>query len=276
MSRGRDAAPAVTGGPALACRGLAVGYDHRAVVEGLDLALEPGRALALVGTNGSGKSTLLRTIIGLLPPVVGSCTALGGPPGRAPARTAYLAQSHPGASVLPLRVVDVVRMARYASLGLFGRTTAKDRALVDDAMDQLGITHLAQQPLRALSGGQRQRVFLAQAAARDADLLVLDEPTAGLDVTGTGAYRAMVDAALARGAAVVTATHDIADAQRHDDVLLLAGRVVAQGPPEVVLTAEHLLQAFGIALQAVDHHSHLDLIATEHPHAHPEGDGHTH
>lgn len=257
---------------ALRCSGLSVGYDRRAVVSGIDLSLPAGEALALVGTNGSGKSTLLKTVMGLLPAVAGECTVLGGAPAASPVRVAYLGQAHVSRFLLPLQAIDVVRMGRFAALGLVRRPTAADRTLVNDAMEELGVAHLAKQPLRSLSGGQQQRVYLAQVVARDADLLVLDEPTSGLDIAGRTLYRAMVDRALARGASVVTATHDIADAQRCQQVLLLAGRIVAQGTPAQVLTAEHLLASFGIALQGIDHGAHQDLIVTEEPHAH----GHDH
>lgn len=263
---------------AVECRDLSIGYGHHAVVEGIDVTLQPGQALALVGTNGSGKSTLLKTIMGLIDPMGGTCRVLGAAPGTQHARVAYLGQAYRSRSLLPLQARDVVKMGRYASLGLFGRAGVKDRALVRDALEQMGISHLAGAPLRSMSGGQQQRVFLAQVAAREGDLLVLDEPTAGLDMSGAAAYRDLVAQALARGAAVVTATHDIADAQTCDQVILLAGRIVAQGTARQVLTAEHLLDAFGIALQSVEHQSHRDLIITEQPHAHGHGheQGHDH
>ena len=257
---------------ALQCAQLSIGYDRRPVVSGIDLTLSAGQALALVGTNGSGKSTMLKTVMGLLDAVAGECSVLGAAPGASPVRVAYLGQAHPSRFMLPLQAIDVVRMGRFAALGLVRRPTVDDRRLVTEAMDELGVAHLAKLPLRSLSGGQQQRVYLAQVVARDADLLVLDEPTSGLDIAGRTLYRAMVDRALARGAAVVTATHDIADAQRCHQVLLLAGRIVAQGTPAQVLTAEHLLASFGIALQGVDHGEHRDLIVTEEPHGH----GHDH
>ncbi|MEY4230809.1 MAG: zinc transporter ZnuC [Actinomycetota bacterium] len=261
---------------AVECAHLSVGYGQHAVVEGIDVVLEPGQALALVGTNGSGKSTLLKTIMGLIDPIAGTCRVLGGQPGTQHARVAYLGQAHPSRSVLPLQALDVVKMGRYASLGLLRRAGARDRTLVRDALEQMGIGHLATAPLRSLSGGQQQRVFLAQVAAREGDLLVLDEPTAGLDLSGAAAYHDLVSKALARGASVVTATHDIADAQTCDQVVLLAGRIVAQGTPQQVLTADHLLDAFGIVLQSVEHQSHRDLIITELPHAHDHEHGHEH
>jgi ABC-type Mn2+/Zn2+ transport system ATPase subunit len=254
--------------PVITAEGLTIGYRSRAVVADLDLHLERGQMLALVGTNGSGKSTLLKTIVGLLPLIEGSITVLGQPPGRQPRRLAYASQFHQSGFVLPLRVRDVVRMARFANHGLLGRTGATDRDLVEEALDRMGISELAGRPLSDLSGGQRQRVYVAQALARRADLLVLDEPGAGIDVAGRDLYEAALDDERARGAAVVVATHDIGEAERADRVVLLAGRVVAQGSAGEVLTAENLLDAFGVSLRRVGG----ALLAGEEPHAHHHDD----
>ena len=261
-------ASAVTPAVALAATALSIGYGAEPVVEGISLTLKAGASLALVGTNGSGKSTLLKTILGLLDPVAGSIEVLGARPGTRPKAVAYLGQSRPQAGVVPIRAIDVVGMGRFASLGLFGRTTARDRQLVQEAMAHLEIGHLAERPLGALSGGQRQRVFLAQVMAHDADLLVLDEPTTGLDVAGRERYLALVATALSRGKAVVTATHDISEAAGCDQVLLLNRNIVAFGSPSEVLTAPRLLQAFGIVLQGVQHDDHQDLVFGEQPHGH--------
>jgi ABC-type Mn2+/Zn2+ transport system ATPase subunit len=250
-------------------RDLAVGYDGRPVVDALDLEVGPGRVLALVGTNGSGKSTLLKTFAGLLPAISGHLEVFGAPPGASPHRLAYLSQFHRTALVLPLRSRDVVRMGRFADHGLLGRLGPVDERLVDESMARMGVADLARRPLRDLSGGQQQRVYLAQALARRGDLLVLDEPTAGIDAAGAERYTAVVEEERARGATVVVATHDIADAARADDVLLLAGRVVAHGPPAEVLTAEHLLDAFGIALRRVED----ALLLGEEPHGHERAHG---
>jgi ABC-type Mn2+/Zn2+ transport system ATPase subunit len=248
--------------------GLSIGYGSRAVVSDLDITLHAGEALALVGVNGSGKSTLLKTLAGLLAPVSGRVQVFGRDAGRSPHRLAYLGQFHPAAGLLPLQVRDVVTMARYRHRGLLGRMTRADHDAVTRSMERAGIAEHASAPLRSLSGGQQQRAYLAHALAREADLILLDEPTAGLDVAANEHYAELVREELARGAAVITATHDVRDAARCDQVILLAGRVVAAGPPTEVLSPERLLDAFGIALLAVPHEDHTDLVVPEHPHAH--------
>ena len=240
-----------TGGeaPAIAARDLSVGYRGVPLVAGIYLVVPSHSSLALVGTNGSGKSTLLRTLVGLLPAVAGSLVVLGARPGGAPRRLAYGAQFHASGFVLPLRAIEVVRMARYPERGLLGRLRSEDHDLVEWAMETMGVRDLARSPLRSLSGGQQQRVYLAQALARRADLIVLDEPSAGLDAGGRELYLQAFAAELARGASIVTATHDIAEAAEYDQVLLLARRVVALGPGAEVLTADRLLETFGILVR---------------------------
>lgn len=255
--------------PAVRARSLAVGYERRPVVEGIDITLPPGGALAVVGTNGSGKSTLVRTIAGLLPVVGGDLSVLGGAPGGQPARVAYLPQSHPKAFVLPMRAADVVAMGRFARLGLVRRMRAADRAAVARGMERMGVSHLARAPLATLSGGQRQRIHLAQALAWEADLLVLDEPTSGLDVAGQRLLEEAIAEERARGCAVVVCTHDIRDALAADHALLLAGRVVASGAPDRVLTRDTLLETFGLVVAQLPGGSELTMDPT-HRHDHDD------
>lgn len=231
--------------PTISAVSLAVGYGHRPVVDGLDFALYPGQLLVLIGTNGSGKSTLLKTLAGLLDPQGGDVDVLGERPGSQPARVAYLPQHPVSSHTLPLRAEDVVSMGRFARRGLFGRFTTDDRNAVRDAMQRTGASDQAQRPLRDLSGGQQQRAHLAQVLARRAEVLLLDEPTAGLDVSGRRLVADLIREERERGVTVVMATHELGDAETADAAILLAQRVVAQGSPEAVLTDEALREVFG-------------------------------
>lgn len=246
----------------LRTRQLDIGYDSETVVAEITLELRSGQSLALVGINGSGKSTLLKTIVGLLPPLGGDLEVLGTRPGGAPRRIAYLSQFHTSGFVLPLRARDVVGMGRFSARGLLGQMTTEDDELVAAAMRTMGVERLADAPLRSLSGGQQQRVYLAQVLARRADLLVLDEPSAGLDAGGREVYTQAMQAELARGAAIVTATHDIQEAANCDQAMLLAHRVVAIGPGREVLTPETLLETFGI----IFNRNGIAVIEREHGH----------
>lgn len=255
---------------AIEARGLDVGYRSEVVVPGIELTVPEGGSLALVGTNGSGKSTLIRTLVGLIPMSAGSLTVLDATPGQAPARLAYLSQFHASGYVLPIRAVDVVRMARYASLGLIRRAGSEDHDLVEWAMATMGISELRGQPMRNLSGGQRQRVYLAKVLAHRADLIVLDEPAAGLDAGGRERYLDAFAAELRRGAALVTATHDIGEAVEYDQVLLLARRVVALGAGAEVLTPDRLMETFGIVISD-PHDEHVGrFTVAERTHGSPQ------
>jgi len=255
---------AAEAGPALVASALSVGYQREVVVENIALELDRGRVLALVGTNGSGKSTFLKTIAGLIPPLSGSIEVLGGRPLAAPAKVAYMGQFHPSSGALPLRAIDVVRMARFAKLGLVGRRGSEDEEAVRVAMEIMGVTEFARSPLNTLSGGQRQRVFIAQAFARDAELILLDEPATNLDLPSRETYRRLIREAAARGTAVVVATHDIEEAVACDYALLLAHRVVAFGRGREVLRAETLLSTFGI----VGRYQEGGVVVVEREHGH--------
>jgi ABC-type Mn2+/Zn2+ transport system ATPase subunit len=234
---------------AIETHGLTVGYRNDVVVRDIELSVRPGNSLALVGTNGSGKSTLIKTLVGLIPALGGSVRVLGAEPGKAPRRIAYHAQFHASGYILPIRVIDVVRMGRYPALGLTGRMGPLDHELVEYGLERMGISNLVRAPMRSLSGGQLQRVYLAQVLARRADLIVLDEPTAGIDAGGRELYLEAFADELRRGAVIVTATHDIAEAVEYDQVLLLARRVIALGPGRDVLTPDQLMETFGIVIQ---------------------------
>lgn len=225
--------------------GLAVGYGHRPVVDGLDFALFPGQLLVLIGTNGSGKSTLLKTLAGLLAPQGGDISVLDGAAGTQPARVAYLPQHPVSSHTLPLRVEDVVTMGRFARHGLLGRMNSDDVDAVEDAMRRTGAVDFRRRPLRDLSGGQQQRAHLAQVLCRGGEVLLLDEPTAGLDISGRRLVADLIAQERARGVTVVMATHELSDADTADAAILLAQRVVAQGAPADVLTDAALREVFG-------------------------------
>ena len=252
--------------------GASVGWDYP-VVDGITIDVPAGSSLALIGTNGSGKSTILRTLAGLLPPIGGRVSVLDGPPGANPARVAYVGQFHPQGFVLPLRVRDVVAMGRYPRLGLLGRPRRADADAVDHALGELGIKHLADRALRELSGGQRQRVYVAQAIAQQADVILLDEPASGLDLSARTLLRAAIACEVDRGAAVLFATHDLGDARTSDQVMVLAGRVVSAGPPATALSRDAIIAGFGLVLEEFPEGG---PIALDPGHAHGHHDDHDH
>jgi ABC-type Mn2+/Zn2+ transport system ATPase subunit len=269
----KAAVPVIDSAPFVAAKHLNVGYNNEVIVSDINLELRREQAIALIGTNGSGKSTLLKAIIGLMPSLGGELTVFGTRPGNNAHRIAYLGQFHASGFILPLRAIDVVRMGRFPLRGLWRRMDREDDEIVMSAMRTMGIEKLADTPLRSLSGGQQQRTYLAQVLAHRADLLVLDEPTAGLDAGGRELYLHAINDELCRGAAIVMATHDIQEeAALCNQVLLLARRVVAIGPPQDVLTPDALLETFGIIVTAEKHvhvlechHGHDEIASSSNP-----------
>ncbi|OGO17263.1 MAG: ABC transporter [Chloroflexi bacterium RBG_16_48_7] len=250
--------------PRIQASGLKIGFSNDVVVEDVSFDLKPGEAVAIIGTNGSGKSTLLKTVVGLLKPLSGNLSVLGGAPGANNPRIAYLGQFHAAGFVLPIRAIDVVRMGRFPMLGLWRPMGRKDEETVQSAMRTMGIEKIADMPLRSLSGGQQQRTYLAQVLAHQADLLVLDEPTAGLDAGGRELYLHAINDELCRGASIIVATHDIQEeAYLCNQVMLLARKVVVKGAPQEVLTPEALLEAFGIV---VTDEKHVHVLECKHGH----------
>jgi zinc/manganese transport system ATP-binding protein len=210
---------------------LDAGYPGRPVLCQLSAHIPALAMTALVGPNGSGKSTLLGVLAGVINPTSGQLQyAEGRPPAFVPQRGAV-------GDALPLTARQTVEMGRWGERGLWRRPTRQDRTAVASAMERLGVADLADRRLGELSGGQRQRVLIAQGLAQQSDLLLLDEPTTGLDPEARKRITELLTELVADGTTVVQATHDLAAARSADACLLLSdGRLVGQGPPEHVLT----------------------------------------
>lgn len=254
--------------------GLAVRYGARVVLEDVSLSLHAGESTSLIGPNGSGKSTLLNALAGLHRPDQGSVAVLGERPEAVRADIAYVLQATTTGAHLPVTAREAVAMGRYARLGALRRFTPDDRRLVDEALDRLDLLPLAKRHLNELSGGQRQRVFVAQGLVQQAAVLLLDEPLAGLDLASQKAILDVIAEERDRGRTVVTSTHDLGEAASADNLVLLAGRLVAAGPPDEVLTADHLAVAYrGAVLRLADGSIMVDDSAHHHHETDPGGEG---
>jgi ABC-type Mn2+/Zn2+ transport system ATPase subunit len=220
-------------------------YGDRIVLADVDVELRPGSVTYLIGPNGSGKSTLLQGIAGLTEPSAGEVRVHGRRASDHRGQTAFVLQAERADSRVPISVRELVAMGRYARLGLLRRAGEADRQAVERALAQVGMEDLADTRLHDLSGGQRQRAHLAQALAQEADVLLLDEPLAALDQPSRDQVLECIDAQRRAGTTVVVSTHELTDAATGDDVLLLAGRAVAFGPPGEVLVPDVLAQAYG-------------------------------
>jgi len=253
-------------------RGVVLGYDARVAMAASDFAIPAGRLTAVIGPNGSGKSTLLNALAGLLTPRQGTLEVLGRPPTRVRRQVAYVLQATKVNEVMPITVRETVAMGRYALLGVWGFPTLPHRRATQRAMERLEVADLAGRHLYELSGGQRQRVFMAQGLAQEADLLLLDEPITGLDLVSTERIRAVIAEELEGGTTVVMTTHDVADANRADHVLLMAGRVHTEGPPALALHPDRLSAAYGIGIVHLEDGS----LVLDDAHHRPAAERHVH
>lgn len=240
----------------LTARDLTVRYGEVVALETVDVEVPRGASVAVLGPNGSGKSTLFSAAVGLAEATAGSVAV-------ATERVAYLPQQMAVEPLFPATVEDVVTMGRWGELGLRGRMRARDRELVKGAMRSLAIEQLAGRRLGELSGGQRQRALLAQAAAQDAELLLLDEPFTGVDAPTEGTVRELIASWRDEGRTVMVATHDLARASRdYDLVLALNRRLIAFGPAAETCTEEVLAATFAGHVARVGGL----LVETEHRH----------
>lgn len=231
---------------ALALSGLSVAYGGMPVVEAATARFPAGSMTAIIGPNGAGKSTLLKAALGLVPALAGEVRAFGQPVARALPRIAYVPQRAAVDWDFPARVIDVVQMGLYRQTGPLGRLTPDLRARALQSLADLGMADFAQRQIGALSGGQQQRVFLARALAQQGDLIVLDEPFAGVDAATEAAIIAVLHGLRARGRTVIAVHHDLSTVPAYfDRVLLLNRRVIAEGPTSTSFRRDRVAEAYG-------------------------------
>jgi manganese/iron transport system ATP-binding protein len=243
--------------PALEANELTVRRGGGPALEAVSFEIPPASRVAVLGPNGAGKSTLFHAAIGLVGVERGEISL-------ASSRVAFVPQRLDLEPAFPVTVSDVVKMGRYGDLGMVRRFGDRDRDLVARAMAILGVESLAKRRFGELSGGERQRVLLAQAAAQEADILLLDEPLTGVDAPTGAAVQDLLARWRDEGRTILVATHDLRSAARdYDLVLCLNRRVVAFGPAAETSTPEVLAETFsGHVLRIGDlvfdlaHHHH--------------------
>ena len=256
--------------PAIRLQGVTAGYGDRVALESVDLEIQVGALVAVVGPNGGGKSTLLKLIAGVLKPWTGSVEVLGAPAGREAHRVAYVPQAELVDWSFPVNVWNVAMMGRYPRLGALRQPGRADREAVEAALERVGMLDRARTPIGALSGGQRRRAFLARAMAAEADLYLLDEPVTGVDVPTQEAIMALLAAEAEKGKAVVATTHDLGAAVRHfKSVVAVNRRIVASGPAALVTNPEILSQTYGGHLLVLG--DNLGILDDSHHHDDPAG-----
>jgi iron complex transport system ATP-binding protein len=240
--------------PIVAAEGVRFAYaasPARAALDGVAFSAREGEFVGLLGPNGAGKSTLVRLVAGLLAPSAGTVRLAGLDPHLAPRRhVAQVCALVPQEPRLdwPFTVREAVMMGRAAHQGLLAIPGRYDTGAVEGALAACDLTHLADRRVDALSGGERRRVFFARALAQEPRVLLLDEPTAFLDLAHQVAAMEMARVAARGGLCVVAVLHDLNQAAAACDRLVVmgAGRVVAEGPPAEVLTAERVREVWGV------------------------------
>ncbi|MEM1027756.1 MAG: metal ABC transporter ATP-binding protein [Planctomycetota bacterium] len=231
---------------------VTVAYDARPVLRSVSFSLGPGQMLGIVGPNGAGKSTLLQSLLGLIAPDFGEVKVFGQSVDDVRHRIAYVPQTEGVDWDFPITVREVVLMGRYGQKGWYGRPNRDDRDRAHEALEKVGMIKYARRHIRQLSGGQQRRVFLARALCQGAELLLLDEPFAGVDAATEKAIFALIDQMAAEGKSLLVVNHDLSILDRFDRVLLLNQRVIAFGPPDVTVTEANLRATYGGRLSLLD------------------------
>ncbi len=244
-----------TSKPVLELKSVSVAYGEERVLEDISFSVERGERIAVVGPNGAGKSTLFKTIVGILKPDFGNILVYGEKPYNHIC-IGYVPQASMIDWNFPVSVFDVVMMGRVGKIGLLGRAKRHDRAIVERSLERVGMLGFANKQIGMLSGGQRQRVFLARAIAQEAELLLMDEPLTGLDVTSQMDIYSIIEELSNQGISILVSTHDLNAAGEHfTRIMLLNRRIVKLGSKMEVMKSQYLLETFG---------GHFTMVEDEH------------
>lgn len=247
---------------------VTVRYQDLVALEEISFRVTAGEFVALIGPNGSGKTTLVKTILGLVKPACGAVRLFGKPPEQLNGewkRVGYVPQLAQIDARFPICVLDVVLMGRYGRLGLIRRPGRCDQEAARRALEQVGMADLAGRPIGRLSGGQRQRVLVARALANEPELLLLDEPTTGVDVGTSEGLFDLLDVLHRRGMTILVVSHDVGVVAQHvDQVACINRRLVAHGRPEEVLSGEVVECMYGPQAALVGHGQVPHIVVQQH------------
>ncbi|MEL6863567.1 MAG: metal ABC transporter ATP-binding protein [Bacteroidota bacterium] len=227
-------------------KGLSVSYERKRVLTNIYLDIEPGKVYGVIGPNGAGKSTLFKAILGLIELNAGSILINGTSIIAQRKKVVYVPQKNDVDWNFPATVYDIVQMGRYPHKSIFQRLNAEDRRIVEAALEEVGISHLAKRQIGELSGGQQQRVFLARALCQQADIFLLDEPFVGVDITTEEQIIRILKKLARQGKTTLVVHHDLSTVQEYfDKVILLNQRLIAYGDTESTFNDENISLAYG-------------------------------
>jgi ABC-type Mn2+/Zn2+ transport system ATPase subunit len=235
---------------------LAAGYGRVPAIDGVTFEVQTGQRVALLGPNGGGKTTLLRVLLGELRPMRGTIDLSG--------RAATVPQTERSRLDFPVSAFEVALMGALPRLPWWRRPGHLDREIAHAALARVGVQDRAGDTFGDLSGGQRQRVLIARGLVQDAQLLLLDEPFSGLDVSAARSLESLIAELADEGRGVVIATHDLAQARRWDAVLCLNKRQIAFGPPDDVLDRHVLEETYAGAIVEIPGSDHVGILPAHH------------
>ena len=239
-------APAANEGAAIQIQDLTVAYHRKPVLWDVNLTMPQGQLIAVVGPNGAGKSTLIKALLGLVQRASGRISIYGKPYEQQRHLVGYVPQRESVDWDFPVNALDVVAMGLYRKIGWCLPVMRSHRQTALENLEKVGMSTYAGRQISQLSGGQQQRVFLARALAQDAQVYLMDEPFAGVDVATERAIVALLKDLKASGKTCLVVHHDLQTVTTYfDHVILLNMRVVADGPTEEVFTEENLRKTYG-------------------------------
>ncbi len=242
---------------AISVKGLSVSYDRKMILSNIYLDIEPGKIYGVVGPNGAGKSTLFKAILGLIPLNSGNISILGKPINEQRKNVVYIPQKGEIDWQFPATVMDVVLMGRYPHKSIFQRINNQDRNIAKEALEDMGILALKDRQIGELSGGQQQRVFLARALCQGAEILLLDEPLVGVDITTEEKIVRLLKRMTEKGKTLLVVHHDLSKVHEYFDcVVLLNQRLVAYGETRKTFTDENIAKTYGSQLSVLHRAAH--------------------
>ena len=247
--------------PLVELKSVTAGYGRLSVLRDVNLRVMPGDFVGLLGPSGSGKTTLLRTILGAAKVQAGQVIVGGRPVSSRRNRAGYVPQLETIDWNFPVTVEEAVMMGCTMASPWFPWYKKQERELAYDMMDRLGIVQLAKRHIRQLSGGQQQRVFLARALVSNPDLLLLDEPTAGVDLKTRDDVMRLLHDLNSAGVTIILTTHRINAVAAHlPRIVCLNGSIVADGPPQQVITPHTLKHVYGAEMPVIQYQG-MTLVA---------------
>lgn len=232
---------------------LTVNYDKTAVLWDVSFSIPPNQLVGFIGPNGAGKSTLLKAMLGLLKPLSGSIKFFGEPLAKVRQKVAYVPQRSSVDWDFPITAFDLVLMGRYGKLGVLKWASKEDKQAAREALKTVDMESFASRQIGQLSGGQQQRLFIARALVQDADIYLMDEPFASIDVATEKTLIQLFNRLKDAGKTLLIVHHDLATADQYFDwIVMLNTCLIACGPTQEVFHKENILRTYGRSSALLD------------------------